>query len=204
LSGTANDRDGGVRERKKQDTRARLIEAAFSLISKRGYDATSIDDIVASVGLSRRTFFRYFSAKEDVLVAWVGTFGEHVCNLFALRPKSEEPLLALQKAFITSVKLYESQYFLSIPLERAIGNNPAIMGKKLLMMKLCGDSMSRALAKRMNTSIDEDCAPAVLAHCVIATMTGAMETWHAQGRKGPMSAALTRAFARVKIQLQPS
>lgn len=55
-----------LRDRKKQQTRIDLVAAALALFAERGYDATSIDDIVAAANYSRRTFFRYFEAKEDV------------------------------------------------------------------------------------------------------------------------------------------
>ena len=51
----------------RQDTKARLIEAAFALFSERGYDATTVDDIAERAGVGRSTFFRLFGAKEDVI-----------------------------------------------------------------------------------------------------------------------------------------
>ncbi len=202
MVGIANRANVGLRERKKEDTRAKLLAAALRLISRHGYDATSIDDIVSSVGVSKRTFFRYFESKDDVLVAWVGRFGEHACNSLVARPKHEKPTLALQNAIISAVTLYESQYFLSTPLERAISSNHAVLGKNLLKFKLCAESMSHALAQRMNTSINTDFAPVVLAHSVIAVLQGTWDTWRMQGSKGKFSAVLTRVFSRLKLEIK--
>jgi AcrR family transcriptional regulator len=49
------------------DVRARLAVSALDLFEKQGYDSTTVDDISAAVGISRRTFFRYFAAKEDAV-----------------------------------------------------------------------------------------------------------------------------------------
>ncbi|MET0146609.1 MAG: TetR family transcriptional regulator [Ilumatobacteraceae bacterium] len=57
----------GARERRRQDTQRKLREAALRLFSARGYDETSVDEIAALSGVSRRTFFRYFDSKEDLL-----------------------------------------------------------------------------------------------------------------------------------------
>lgn len=57
----------GLRERKKQETRNSIIKAAVQLFSEQGYEATTIDDIVARANYSRSTFFRLFGTKEDVV-----------------------------------------------------------------------------------------------------------------------------------------
>jgi AcrR family transcriptional regulator len=57
-----------LRDRKKEQARSALVDAAISLFEERGIDATSTDDIAAAVGLSRATFFNYFPYKEAILV----------------------------------------------------------------------------------------------------------------------------------------
>lgn len=59
----------GLRERKKVETRRALMDAAVNLSSRRGFADTTVDDIAASVGVSARTFHRYFERKEDAILA---------------------------------------------------------------------------------------------------------------------------------------
>jgi AcrR family transcriptional regulator len=56
-----------VRERKKRETWRLVHAAALRLMTDRGFDAVSVDDIVAAAGISRRTFFNYFAGKESVV-----------------------------------------------------------------------------------------------------------------------------------------
>jgi AcrR family transcriptional regulator len=49
------------------DTRSKLVDAAMALFAERGFDATSVEDVVARAGTGRTTFFRYFPTKEDVV-----------------------------------------------------------------------------------------------------------------------------------------
>ncbi len=198
----AREQKMGLRETKKAGTHAKLVDAALCLIGERGYDATSIEDIVNFAGVSKRTFFRYFSSKDDILVEWIGGFGEHVCASLKSRPTSEGPIVALQSALIHSVKLYESEYFLSMPLERAIHDSPAIMGRKLLKFKVCAESVGRELAKRMTMGAELYFAPSVIAHCMIAVLLGISDTWGVHGSKGQLSTLLAKAFARMKIEFK--
>ena len=57
----------GLRERKREQTRQALTEAAVALFAERGYDATTIADIADRAGVSARTFFAYHPSKEHVL-----------------------------------------------------------------------------------------------------------------------------------------
>ncbi|MEU4219416.1 TetR family transcriptional regulator [Actinoplanes sp. NPDC026623] len=56
-----------VRERKKRETWRLVHSTALRLMTERGFDAVSVDDIVAAAGVSRRTFFNYFADKESVV-----------------------------------------------------------------------------------------------------------------------------------------
>jgi len=78
-----------VRERKKRDTWRLIHTAALRLMLERGFDAVSIDDIVAAAGVSRRTFFNYFAGKESVVFDPDPDDPQLWAELLAARPAGE-------------------------------------------------------------------------------------------------------------------
>lgn len=57
----------GLRERRAAETRAEIVEAAIRLFIEQGFDATSMSDVAAAAGVSRRTVYRYFATKDDIV-----------------------------------------------------------------------------------------------------------------------------------------
>ncbi|MFG1955889.1 TetR family transcriptional regulator [Micromonospora sp. NPDC048830] len=77
--------------------RDRLARAAFELFAVQGYESTTIDDITTAAGVARRTFFRHFPSKEDVI------FPDHDSVLDRVRwylgsSANTEPIFAVAEA----------------------------------------------------------------------------------------------------------
>ena len=92
----------GLRERKKQRTRDALIRVSHELIVAHGYDDTTVDQIADAVDVSQRTFFRYFSSKEEVVFALQDETESHFYEAVRERPAHESPVRALRNALDAS------------------------------------------------------------------------------------------------------
>jgi AcrR family transcriptional regulator len=57
----------GRRERKKEETKRRIFEAATKLFAHKGFEATTIDEIASEADVSKGTFFNYFPKKEAII-----------------------------------------------------------------------------------------------------------------------------------------
>ena len=56
-----------LRERKKRETRQRILDVSVELFQDQGFDQTSVDEIAARADISRGTCFNYFPNKESIL-----------------------------------------------------------------------------------------------------------------------------------------
>lgn len=76
----------GLRERKKQETRRRITDAAIELFAARGFEQVPVADIAAAADVSTATVFNYFPAKEDLIYDGMASFHESL--LAAIRERA--------------------------------------------------------------------------------------------------------------------
>jgi AcrR family transcriptional regulator len=90
--------------RKLEVVRLALSAAADELFLSQGFEQTTVEQIALAAGVSRRTFFRYFESKEDVLAVHAEQFGEHFYAALAARPPAEAPLVAIRNALVPALE----------------------------------------------------------------------------------------------------
>jgi AcrR family transcriptional regulator len=88
----------GRRDRKKNETREALRAAAHRLFAEKGFSRTTIDDITDAADVSRRTFFRYYGSKDDLLRTDVADLLPVMLAALRSRPADEPPLMAILAA----------------------------------------------------------------------------------------------------------
>ena len=99
----------GQRQRKRALTREALIRAAFMLFRDQGYEATTVDEIAALGGVSRRTFFRYFPSKEAVAFPHRETRLAHFEALIDRPLPGEAPYETVRRALLTTAEDFIDQ-----------------------------------------------------------------------------------------------
>ncbi|MGA4842246.1 TetR/AcrR family transcriptional regulator [Streptomyces sp. G45] len=92
----------GLRERKKQRTRDALLRAALELFTTKGYEETTVDEIVEAVDVSQRTFFRHFAGKQEAAFAVPEMVERRFLQELGERPAHEAPFAALRGAVLDS------------------------------------------------------------------------------------------------------
>ncbi len=78
---------------------ASIAATALDLFDKKGFDGVTVDEIASASGISRRSFFRYFATKEDIVVAGHAAFGERILEIVRARPQGEDVWLSLRRGY---------------------------------------------------------------------------------------------------------
>ena len=87
-----------LRERKKQNTRRMLVDAAVSLCLEQGYENTTVEQISAAAEISTRTFSRYFATKDAVFIAVLDDLATEIVIQLEALPDDLSPMEALRAA----------------------------------------------------------------------------------------------------------
>ncbi|GAA4787194.1 TetR/AcrR family transcriptional regulator [Streptomyces ziwulingensis] len=90
----------GLRERKKQRTYRLLSETAVRLFLERGFDAVSVAEVAAAAEVSKPTLFRYFPAKEDLVLYRIADHEDEAARVVAGGPS---PVEALRRHFLAGL-----------------------------------------------------------------------------------------------------
>lgn len=184
----------GLRERRKKLTAAELEAAAFRLFGERGFDLVTVDDIAAEADVSRRTFFRYFASKEDVLLA------DHLVQLarlreaMAVRPRDEPVLTALRNAVMSLTSDFEERKEAIILRGRIMRDTPSIQARSLVHQKAWEDAIQEMVAERLGVDPVADLRPGVVAATALAAMRVAFTNWLSAGAKGDVIALTAEAL----------
>ncbi|MFD7994879.1 TetR/AcrR family transcriptional regulator [Streptomyces mexicanus] len=94
----------GLRERKKQRTRAAISEAAIALFLERGFHQVSVAEVAEAAEVSKRTLFAYFPTKEDLVVHRLADHETEAARVVRDRPARTAPLTALREHFLGGLR----------------------------------------------------------------------------------------------------
>ncbi len=79
--------------------RSLIAQTAMDLFAEKGYDDTTVEDVAAAAGISRRTLFNYFRNKEDLALGGLTEQGELIAARLAERPDDESIWASLRSSF---------------------------------------------------------------------------------------------------------
>lgn len=181
-------------QRKRQLVANELTEAALQLLALRGFDAVTVDEIVAAAGVSKRTFFRYFASKEDVVVQFLAGMGTGMHAELASRPAGEPPSVALRHAVWAAMSACADHSERALRVVRLILRTPALRARFLEHQARWRDDLAAELARRAGLDAESDLYPRLAAGMALAAFDTVLQRWSGSGGAEDPAALTDRAF----------
>ena len=163
-----------IGERKRRAIRGELSEVALRLLTDRDFDSLTIDEIASEAGISRRTFFRYFTSKEDVVFAFLDQWTVRLAADIVARPADEDPVAAVQYSFRQLTAAYDDR---ALALVRLVRETPLLREREQINREHLRIAVVNALAARLGFDAENDMRPQILATIAFAPLDAAMFAW---------------------------
>ncbi|MFJ2738560.1 TetR family transcriptional regulator [Streptomyces sp. NPDC087440] len=168
---------GSLAERKRQLVADELAEAAMQLLAQKGFDTVTVDEIVAAAGVSKRTFFRYFASKEDVVVRFLADLGSGIRAELAARPVGEPPSLALRHAVSVPLAACADHSDRALQVVQLILRTPALHARFLERQAQWREDLTAELAARRGLDAATALYPALAAGTAVTAFNTVLQRW---------------------------
>ncbi len=182
-----------VRARARRALRAEITGQALALFSERGFDAVTADELAEAVGVSRRTLFRLFATKEDIVVAAFDNLGDEAVAALRELPADEPPWTALRAAFGVAAAKLEERPATFFELHSVIAQTPALRRRLLEQRDGWRAAFAVELTARMPAARNE-LTRELLATAAIGAFDVTTEMWARTGGRRRLSRLLDDAF----------
>jgi AcrR family transcriptional regulator len=177
--------------RRRRLMRADIERVAMRMFLDRGYDAVSVDEIAEAVGMSSRTFFRYYATKDEILRSYQRGLNDALVDAFAAQPGDTPATAALRAAYVATSHVAKPERERVRALGRLLATAPAVhartVGESLL------DDRIEAEFARRSRARPTDPRPGVIVAAMAAAATVAWNRW--VGRDDPRDPAVVVAAA---------
>lgn len=193
----------GLRERKKEQKRERLTQAAFDLFTERGFDDVTVEEIAERAEVSKSTLFRYFDTKEDLLLVGARMHRDALLSALSDRPTDEPVLTSLRSALQSMAVDYQADRAVAIQRNRIIAESPALGARSLERQAAWEDGLAAGILPRLAGSADAETRAAVLAAAAMAVVRVATRRWIAADDDTEMIDHVLAALDLLIDELEP-
>ena len=179
----------GLRARKKRVTRDRLVSVALELCSSSGFAATTVESIAEAADVSTRTFFHYFSTKQDV---FLGHEHDLLAGLVAdveQAPRTQPAATALWDAIEALAKRFDDEAEQLRPLYALVIAEPSLHRRSLELQVTWEHQLASVLVPRLSGRGRQDRAY-VLAATALACLRTNARRWATQPTQRPLQQAV--------------
>jgi AcrR family transcriptional regulator len=188
----------GLRERNRRQTLHRIAAVGMELFLAKGYEETTLDEIAAAAGISRRTFFYYFKSKDDLVLAHFDGHAEALKMSILEDASDGAPIDRVRDALIKlSTSIQTSR---AIATVRLIRESEALRTRRQANHLQLEQAVYEALCDLWPAKQRRD-RLRLVAMASIGAMRLAVDTWLEQDGKRALAKYIEDAFKNLKAEI---
>jgi len=178
----------------RRRNQAAIIErTALALFAEHGFDAVTIDQIAEASAISRRTFFRYFASKEEVLLGDDRRYEDALADTLA--DTRRKPVLTALRRSLIDLAVYSSQDNLATQSRLMLmQQSPQTMGAASGRNRAYQQRLIPLLAKRLGLDEAQDMRPTLIISASLSATTTAIWHWLSKGATDDLAATVAEAL----------
>lgn len=176
------------------DAQGRLQQAALTLFAKQGFESTTVAEIAEQAGLTKRTFFRYFADKREVLFQGADELKQLFVTEVADAADTASPMEAVALALDGVAALFEERREFAAVRQQVIASNPELQERELIKLA----SLAQAIAEALRRRGVEDPAAILTAEAGITVFRVAFELWVQDANRESLDGLIKEALNRLR------
>lgn len=184
----------GLRERKKAETHQALAKAALHLADELGPERVTVEAIADAAGVSPRTFFNYFSSKEDAIVGIAPAQSSALLADLLARPDDEPPLDALRAVVLAAAERLQAGGDDWVIRHHLIQRHHSLAVSRAAWFAEVERRMAEEIGRRTGLDPGVDVYPALVVSATIGALRVAIDAWQERDRVGALEALIDDAF----------
>lgn len=189
----------GLRQRKKRQTLLRIAETGLKLFVQNGYEQTTLEEIAAAAGISRRTFFYYFKSKEAILMAFLdGGFAKAIRPVLLSQSTEQTPFTATCNSIIQLMSAHNREE--AITVTRLLVSTETLKARMPGVFAEMEEVVYESLCE-MWPEPEKRASLRMVAMAAIGAMRVAKENWLKEDGKRPLQEYLTESFNTLEKEI---
>jgi AcrR family transcriptional regulator len=187
----------GLRERKKAETRRALSSAALHLAEEHGVDGVTIEAIAEAAGVSPRTFFNYFSSKDDAIAGIAPSDSSELLDDLLAQPDEVSPLEALRGMCLAAAARLEPLADELRARHQLAERHPALAVRRSSRFAEVERRLADEIARRTGRDPQRDPFPALVVAAAVGALKVGLAVWQERDRSEPLADVIDEEFAQL-------
>jgi AcrR family transcriptional regulator len=165
-----------LQHRKQDFVRGTIWDAAVDLFVTHGFDHTTVDEIARAAGVSKRSFFRYFSSKNDLMGQGMVTYGDKIVEAIRAAPRLPSSLDVVRH-IVQQVAIGAAAYPRVRKIAHIASTSVAAREAQLSRLAELEDRVADAFRRRLRTTGRDDLMPRLLAELTLSILDVTFRQW---------------------------